>query len=131
MSGTRVRSALALALLFVAAATGYHAVKRLIRQSAIAAAGDAVAAGRYQAALDASETLTGADAEGRIAAECRCWALLSTDREDACTRLLDGLLEQPDAADWVPETSRTLFFERVGGGKQTSWPVMLHVRKTK
>ncbi|UCE86441.1 MAG: alkaline phosphatase family protein [Deltaproteobacteria bacterium] len=105
MSALRSSTALALVLLVVAAVTAHSAVGRIRRQSAIAASCDAVSSGRFDEAIDRSADLVGADTAGRIAAECRCWALLATDRRDACADLLADVLDTPEASDWVPDAA--------------------------
>lgn len=72
------------------------------RQQQIAALCDAVGAAQFDRAIASSEFLVSADPDGRIAAECRCWALLNRDRRDDCARLIDDLLLADPAAEWVP-----------------------------
>jgi hypothetical protein len=72
------------------------------RQEAIVATCEAVGEERYEDALAASEGLVGADPDGYIAAECRCWALLNLSQRDSCADLIDRLLVAAPESDWVP-----------------------------
>jgi hypothetical protein len=94
---------LAVVLLAVAISTAHTAVGRIRRQSEIAASCDAVSAGRFQEALERSADLVSSDDAGRIAAECRCWALLATEQREACADVLDSVLADPEAQGWVPD----------------------------
>ncbi len=81
---------------------GFDAQRLFARQQAVMAVCDAVGEARYDDAIAQSEPLVTPDAEGRMAAECRCWALLNRDRRDECARLVDDLLVADPAAHWVP-----------------------------
>lgn len=72
------------------------------RQQEIQAVCSAVGEGRYDEAIERSETLIAPDNDGRIAAECRCWALLNRGQRDGCAQLIDGLLVADPDANWIP-----------------------------
>ncbi|MCR9094941.1 MAG: alkaline phosphatase family protein [bacterium] len=57
---------------------------------------------RFDEALRLSETGASARGAGRRIAECRCIAQLSTGDRAGCVALLDPLLREPAAHDWVP-----------------------------
>ncbi|MEM9173845.1 MAG: hypothetical protein AAGC67_01310, partial [Myxococcota bacterium] len=57
---------------------------------------------RFADALALSETGAGPRGAGREIAECRCIAQLSVGDRDGCLTLLDPLLRDADARDWVP-----------------------------
>ena len=96
------RIGLACALVALLGFTGVVGVQRVGRQMAIAGACEALQRDDLEAALQLSEGLAGPGADGRLAAECRCRALQAAGREPECVALLDALLRQPDAADWIP-----------------------------
>jgi hypothetical protein len=81
---------------------GMEARREAPRLAAIEAVCRAVEDERYDDAIAQSETLAAPDTDGRIAAECRCWALLNRDRREDCAALIDDVLQEPDARDWVP-----------------------------
>lgn len=95
--------ALAAGLLVAAGIALLLSLQRVAEQRAVARICDAAKAERYARALELSAGRTGPDAEGRVAAECRCWALLATDREADCLELLERVLAEPGARDWVPK----------------------------
>lgn len=99
----RVAVALAAGLLAVAAGALVLSLDRVAEQRAVARVCDAARAEQYAKALELSEGRTGPEAEGRVAAECRCWALLAREREGECVALLEELLEAPEAEGWVPD----------------------------
>lgn len=57
---------------------------------------------RFDEAIQLSETGASARGAGREIAECRCIAQLSLGDRDGCVALLDPLLREPAADDWVP-----------------------------
>ncbi len=81
---------------------GMEARREAPRLAAIEAVCRAVEEERYDDAIAQSETLAAPDSDGRVAAECRCWALLNRDRRDDCATLIDEVLQEPAARDWVP-----------------------------
>jgi len=57
---------------------------------------------RFEDALALSTSGASAAGAGREIAQCRCIAQLSLGDRDGCVALLDPLLREPEAADWVP-----------------------------
>ena len=64
---------------------------------------EAAAEGRWDEILSQPLSEIGPDPARRDAAECRCWALLATQRRDECIDLMGRLLLAPEARDWVPD----------------------------
>jgi hypothetical protein len=62
----------------------------------------AVEAEDFTAALVSTEEISLHDDFGRSAAECRCIALLATDRGAECESLMESLLVNTSASDWAP-----------------------------
>ncbi len=58
---------------------------------------------RFEDALALSQTGADGSAAGRAVTQCRCIAQLSLGDRDSCTTMLAGVLETPEAADWVPQ----------------------------
>jgi hypothetical protein len=83
--------------------TGYVATRRVERQLEAGKICGAVRTGDWAAALAHGERATGADPDGRIAAECLCWAYAASERLDDCVALLERILAEPAGADWVPD----------------------------
>jgi hypothetical protein len=106
-----LRRWLSLAGLLVAlaglAAAALDSARRVARQDAAARVCEAASAKDWARALEVPDDALGPDAEGRIAAECRCYAQLALDRAPECTALLDRLLDEPAARDWVPDATLT------------------------
>ncbi|MBW2391550.1 MAG: alkaline phosphatase family protein [Deltaproteobacteria bacterium] len=102
MSLTRMAAAAALMVLGYGLWYVVDARRPSQRQRQITAVCDAVGAADYDRAIEWSESLVSADSDGRIAAECRCWALLNRDRRDDCANLIDDLLLADPDAGWVP-----------------------------
>ena len=73
--------------------SGFEARNAAPRLAAIDAVCRAVDEQRYDEAIAQSEGLAAADPDGRIAAECRCWALLSVGRRDECATTIDDVLQ--------------------------------------
>jgi len=67
----------------------------------------AVDAQRFAEALSLSTEGASATGPGRDVAECRCIALASTDDTNGCLALLDPLLRESTARDWVPHPGLT------------------------
>jgi len=91
--------AVAAVLLLVASGLGYVSFLRVQRQAAVAQICEASSDGRWADALAHGESAAGPDAEGRIAAECLCWAYAGEDRLNDCAKLIDRVLAHPDAHD--------------------------------
>jgi hypothetical protein len=89
------------------------------QQKQVLAVCDAVGEARYADAIAGSEGLAGPGASGRVAAECRCWALLNLGRRDECAGLIDGILGLEAASDWVPHPvlAKLVIRTRRGQGK--------------
>ncbi|MBB84891.1 MAG: hypothetical protein CL931_13870 [Deltaproteobacteria bacterium] len=68
---------------------------------------------RFEDALAASQVGASAAGTGREIAECRCIAQLSTGDRDGCIALLDPLLRENSAGDWVPHPVLTGLMLRV------------------
>jgi hypothetical protein len=102
-----VRRSISLAALALTLAglafTALDASRRVARQQVAAGVCEAASAQQWARALELSEDAVGADAEGRVAAECRCYAQIALDRAGECAALLDRLLDDPAAQDWVPD----------------------------
>jgi hypothetical protein len=96
----RVSVGLVGVLLAILGAVTYGSIRSLGRQQDVARACDAARLQRWNEALALSASITGPDADGRIATECRCWALLATSRRGECVDLVEGVLSR--AQDWVP-----------------------------
>jgi hypothetical protein len=100
-----LRLALLLGLLVALLGTGYIATQRVGRQLEVGKICGAVRSGDWAAALAHGEGAAGADPDGRIAAECICWAYAASERLDDCVGLLERILAQPDGRDWVPDVA--------------------------
>ena len=72
--------------------TGYVATRRVARQLEAAKVCGAVRQGNWSAALAQGEGAAGPDPDGRIAAECLCWAYAASERLDDCVALLERIL---------------------------------------
>jgi len=109
----------AVVLLGVATALAWNAVRQVRSQQAAQAVCEATSAGRHGEAVRLGEDRVGPDADGRIAAECSCWSLLATEREEACVAMLEEILATPEAEDWIPpvELVRLVVSERRDAGR--------------
>jgi hypothetical protein len=96
----KARLVLLAAVAVVAGSIGLVSVRRAGDQLAVMEACDAVQQGRFQDALARTEGRTGDDEVGRAAAECRCRALLASDRGPECEGLLEAALSDTD--EWMP-----------------------------
>jgi hypothetical protein len=108
-------AALGIALL----GTGYVGTKRVARQLDVGRVCGAVRAGDWAAALARGEGAAGPDADGRIAAECICWAYAATGQAGSCAALLERILAEPEAHDWVPDVAlaRMLLRKQIEAGR--------------
>jgi hypothetical protein len=99
--------------------TGYVAARRVGRQLEAAKVCGAVREGDWARALAHGEGSVGPDADGRIAAECLCWAYAASERLDDCVGLLERILAQKEAEDWVPDLAltRMLLRKQLEGGR--------------
>lgn len=98
----RARLALLVAALLLALAAGVVSARRVDDQIAVLDACEAARGGRWSEALAGTAGRVGANETGRAAAMCRCRALLATARGAECTTLLEGILADEAAADWMP-----------------------------
>jgi len=96
-----------------------EAARSVARQRAADRVCTAAGERRWADALALSHEAVGPHPEGRIAAECRCWALLARGRDAECTALIDRLLAEPEAAGWVPEPAlaKRVLRARLDGGR--------------
>ncbi len=76
--------------------------REIARQERVGEACAAANAGRWTEAIALTEDLVGPDAEGRLAAECRCWGLVATMRTGECGELVAELFGEDPGAGWVP-----------------------------
>lgn len=108
MSGSLTPKLVLLAALLVGLmGTGYVASKRVGHQLEVAKVCGAVRRGDWSAALAHGEGAAGPGTDGRIAAECLCWAYSASEKLDACVALLERILAQEEASDWVPDLALT------------------------
>ncbi len=98
----RVRTLLLLAVIGAALTAGVVSFRSVGEQLSVLEACEASGRADWNAALSGTEGRVGADETGRAAAECRCLALLATNRGAECVALLEQLLADPDADGWAP-----------------------------
>lgn len=98
----RAKIALLAGALALVLTAGFVSARRVGDQVAVLDACEAAHEGRWSQALAATADRVGADTTGRAAASCRCRALLATARGAECTALLEGILSDEAAADWMP-----------------------------
>jgi len=98
----RHRLAILLAALAVAAGLGIISLRHADQYAAGLEACGAIENGDWKVALQSTENLALEEPAARDAAECRCIALIATDRGAECESLMDRLLSDPAAADWSP-----------------------------
>ncbi len=91
MSRRTVSGAIAVVLLLTAVSMGVVSARRVQRQARVGDLCDMTRESRWDEALAIGESVAGADGEGRIAAECLCWAYAARDRLGDCTKLVDRL----------------------------------------
>jgi hypothetical protein len=93
---------IALGLVLAAAGIGLISAERVRDQLAVIEACEATRTGDFAAALAETENRIDASETGRAAAECRCLALLASQRGPECAELMAGLLADPGAKGWAP-----------------------------
>ncbi|MBW2494608.1 MAG: alkaline phosphatase family protein [Deltaproteobacteria bacterium] len=98
----RWRLAILLAALAASAGIGIISVRHAERNAAILDACGAVETGDWTRALEHTEDLPLDAGTSRDAAECRCIALIATERGAECESLMDRLLADPASDDWAP-----------------------------
>ena len=94
-----------LAALATAAGIGIISVRHAERNAAILDACGAVESGDWNAVLARTEDLPSGGSAYRDAAECRCIALVATDRGAECELLMARLLADPASDGWSPSPS--------------------------
>jgi hypothetical protein len=98
----RWRLAILLAALAASAGVGIISVRHAEQNAAILDACGAVETADWNSVLRHTEDLPLDGSASRDAAECRCIALVATDRSDECESLMDQLLEDPTSDGWSP-----------------------------
>ncbi len=99
----RPRLAALLAALAVSIGIGIVSVRHADQISLAIDACGAVEAGDWSAALEHTENLSLGGGSARDAAECRCVALVASDRGAECDALMDRLLADPASEGWSPK----------------------------
>ena len=98
---------LLVALLAAAALASVRAVSRASAFRRAERACAAADAGEWKACLEATTGTLAPTAAGLRAADCRCVALMQTGRRGECVALLERLLADPRADDWLPRPALT------------------------
>jgi len=98
----RGRLAVLLAALAASLGIGIISVRYAEQNAAILNACGAVESGDWNSALEQTENLALDRSSARDAAECRCIALVATDRGAECESLMDRLLSDPAFDGWSP-----------------------------
>jgi hypothetical protein len=101
----RWRLVILLATLAVSAGLGIISLRHAEQNAATLDACGAVESGDWNTALRRTEDLALGGSATRDAAECRCIALVATERGAECESLIDRLLADPSANDWSPNPS--------------------------
>jgi hypothetical protein len=101
----RWRLPILLAALAVSVGLGIISVRHADQNAAILDACGAVESGDWNTALQRTEGFALSGSSARDAAECRCIALVATDRGDECEALMDRLLSDPASDGWAPNPS--------------------------
>ena len=101
------RLVLLLGLLAVLAVVGWRAVSRVLGFRAAEAVCAATERGDWPAALAVEVDFDAPGPSAERAAECRCLALLESDRKPECVDLMEGLLAT--RSDWLPSPLPTAF----------------------
>jgi hypothetical protein len=98
----RRRLVILLSALAVSMGIGIISVRHAEQNAAALDACGAVESGDWSTALQRTENLALGGSAARDAAECRCIALVATDRGVECESLMDRLLADPTSRDWSP-----------------------------
>jgi len=98
----RWRLPILIAALAVSVGLGIISVRHADQNAAILDACGAVESGDWNTALQRTESFALSGSRARDAAECRCIALVATDRGDECEALMDRLLSDPASDGWAP-----------------------------
>jgi hypothetical protein len=100
--GARRLVPIAVGLALAAAGIGLVSAERVRDQLAVIDACEATGAGDFATALAQTQGRVDASETGRAAAECRCLALLASERGPECAELMARLLGDPRSEDWAP-----------------------------
>jgi hypothetical protein len=98
----RWRLAILLTAFAAAAVIGAISVQQREQYATVLEACGAVEAEDWNTALESTEEISIQDDSSRDALECRCIALLATERGAECESLMESLLANTRAADWSP-----------------------------
>ncbi|MBW2714748.1 MAG: alkaline phosphatase family protein [Deltaproteobacteria bacterium] len=101
----RWRLVILLAALAITAGLGIISVRIAEQNAAILDACGAVESSDWNTVLKRTENLSLDGGSAREAAECRCIALVATNRGVECESLMDRLLADPASDDWSPNPS--------------------------
>jgi hypothetical protein len=99
------RLVLLLAALAVSMGIGVISVRHTEQNAAVLDSCGAVESGDWNTALKHTEDLPLSGRTARDAAECRCIALVATDRGAECESLMDRVLADPASDGWSPNPS--------------------------
>jgi hypothetical protein len=94
-AGARRLGLAAAGLALAAAGAGLVSAERVRDQIAVIEACEATSTGDYATALSRTRDRVNASETGRAAAECRCLALLASERGEECAELLARVLADP------------------------------------
>ena len=106
MNGRPFATLIALVVIAAAGTLTVNAIVSVRKQIEVAEFCDAVHAGRPDAALLRAQELLTPDANGLMAAECRCDALVAAGRAAECVSLFDNLLSRSGLESWRSEPRR-------------------------
>ncbi|MCP4004199.1 MAG: alkaline phosphatase family protein [bacterium] len=105
MKSRAISATLAVVLMVVAVSLGVVSARRVQRQAMVGEICDATRNSEWELALSLGDDAVDSGEEGRIAAECLCWAYAAQDRLDECVQLVEKVLADPAADDWVPDVT--------------------------
>ena len=100
--GKRGLGLVAAGLVLAAAGVGLVSAERVRDQLAVMEACEATVSGDFASALSLTQGRVDASDTGRAAAECRCLALLASERGVECAELLARVLADPRSRNWAP-----------------------------
>ena len=106
--GARRLGLVATGLALAAAGAGLVSAERVRDQIAVIEACEATSTGDYASALSRTRDRVNASETGRAAAECRCLALLASERGEECAELLARVLADPRSEGWAPRTDLSI-----------------------
>jgi hypothetical protein len=105
---TRRLALVAAGLAMAAGGVGLVSAERVRDQIAVIEACEATSTGDYATALSRTRDRVNASETGRAAAECRCLALLASERGAECGELLARVLADPRSKNWAPRTDLSI-----------------------